>query len=209
MSSVDCKVVLLGATNTGKTCLMERYIHDRFLAKTTTTIGGCFAAKKEIVGNKGVVLGIWDTAGSERYTSMSRMYYRKAKAAIICYDITTRSTLIKARYWAQELKRMEEDCKIYLCGTKKDLVDSGLNERDVDINMARALAGGRYLNAELFETSSKTGENVGNLFQKIAEDSSKPENAIDESAKDAIRLSWKQDHRIQPTRNKERCCLAS
>lgn len=207
MSSVDCKVVLLGQTNTGKTCLMERYVHDRFLTKTTTTIGGCFAAKKELVGNKGVILGIWDTAGSERYTSMSRMYYRKAKAAIICYDITDRTTLVKARYWARELQRMEEDCKIYLCGTKKDLVDSGLNSRDVDINMARALAGD--LNADLFETSSKTGENVGNVFQKIAMDSNQPENALDVSAKDAIRLSWKQDTRIQPTHKKKQCCSAS
>ncbi|KAK3597735.1 hypothetical protein CHS0354_006087 [Potamilus streckersoni] len=208
MSSVDCKVVLLGQTNTGKTCFMERYIHDRFLAKTTTTIGGCFAAKKEQAGNKGVILGIWDTAGSERYTSMSRMYYRKAKAAIICYDITDRTTLIKARYWAQELKRMEEDCKIYLCGTKKDLVDSGLKARDVEINMATALAAD--LNAELFETSSKTGENVGNVFQKIAMDYVKTENGLEGSHKDAIRLSWKQDPLIQPTRKKKKkCCSAS
>jgi len=83
---VDVKVVMLGKEYVGKTSLVERYVHDRFLVGPyQNTIGAAFVAKVMSVGDRTVTLGIWDTAGSERYEAMSRIYYRGAKAAIVCY----------------------------------------------------------------------------------------------------------------------------
>ncbi|KAL5015887.1 hypothetical protein ScPMuIL_005476 [Solemya velum] len=168
---VDIKIVLLGKSYAGKTCLVERYLHGRYSGDTVpyqNTIGAAFGAKKVKVGKKQLVLGIWDTAGSERYEAMSRIYYRGAVAAVLCYDLTDKSSFDRARFWVGELRLTEESCKIYLCGTKKDIVEGNPDLKRVDRRQAEAL--GQDLQAEVFETSSKTGENVERIFQKIAED---------------------------------------
>ncbi|XP_029196932.1 ras-related protein Rab-24-like isoform X2 [Acropora millepora] len=133
-SKVDAKVVLLGKEFSGKTSLVERYLHERFNENVPyqNTIGAAFGAKKITVGNKSVTLGIWDTAGSERYEAMSRIYYRGAKAAVLCYDLTDKSSFERAKFWVNELKTYEDNCKIYLCGTKHDLVQSDKKSRQVD-----------------------------------------------------------------------------
>ncbi|XP_049812808.1 ras-related protein Rab-24-like [Schistocerca nitens] len=169
MSKVDVKVVLLGSEYVGKTSLLERYVHDRFRSNLPyqNTIGAAFAAKVVTLRGKKFTVGVWDTAGSERYEAMSRIYYRGAKAAIVCYDITNRASWDRAKFWVNELRRFEEDCKVYLCGTKYDTVSEG-TPRQVEIGMAEKYAEG--LQANFIETSSKTGYNVDKLFQMIAED---------------------------------------
>ncbi|XP_014666003.1 PREDICTED: ras-related protein Rab-24-like [Priapulus caudatus] len=170
-SRVDLKVVLLGKEYGGKTSLVERYLHDRFNADLPyqNTIGAAYGARRVKVGEHTVTMGIWDTAGSERYEAMSRIYYRGAKAAIVCYDLTDSSSFDRAKFWVNELRQHEEKCKIYLCGTKQDLVDGDLKKhRSVDYYNTTDFAD--EINARVFETSSKTGNNVRELFYKVAED---------------------------------------
>lgn len=170
MSRIDAKVVLLGKSYAGKTCLVNRYTREAFDQNLPyqNTIGAAFGSKKEIINGKPIMLGIWDTAGHERYESMTRMYYRGAAACILCYDVTDRTSFDRVRFWAGELKATEQNCKIYLVGTKKDIVDDNPNLRDVDVQTAEPLAAD--LQAQFYETSSKTGENIGRLFKQIATD---------------------------------------
>ncbi|KAI1903575.1 hypothetical protein AGOR_G00028590 [Albula goreensis] len=166
---VDAKVVMLGKESVGKTSLVERFVHHRFLVGPyQNTIGAAFVARQVQVGDKVVTLGIWDTAGSERYEAMSRIYYRGAKAAIVCYDLTDSSSFLRVKFWVKELQNCEEHCKIYLCGTKNDLVENDRSMRQVDYHDVQDFAD--EIKAQLFETSSKTGSNVDELFQKVAED---------------------------------------
>ncbi|XP_028839026.1 ras-related protein Rab-24 isoform X2 [Denticeps clupeoides] len=193
---VDAKVVMLGKESVGKTSLVERYVHRRFLVGPyQNTIGAAFVAKQIHVGDKVVTLGIWvlyvslflilldrafviiatphstrpqDTAGSERYEAMSRIYYRGARAAIVCYDLTDSSSFQRAKFWVKELQNCEEHCKIYLCGTKSDLAEADRSIRQVDYHDVQDFAD--EIGAQHFETSSKTGNNVDELFQKVAED---------------------------------------
>ncbi|KAM9066801.1 ras-related protein Rab-24 isoform X1 [Antechinus flavipes] len=166
---VDVKVVMLGKEYVGKTSLVERYVHDRFLVGPyQNTIGAAFVAKVMSVGDRTVTLGIWDTAGSERYEAMSRIYYRGAKAAIVCYDLTDSSSFERAKFWVKELQSLEESCQIYLCGTKSDLLEEDRRLRRVDFHDVQDYADD--IKAQLFETSSKTGQSVDELFQKVAED---------------------------------------
>ncbi|XP_029324370.1 ras-related protein Rab-24 isoform X1 [Mus caroli] len=166
---VDVKVVMLGKEYVGKTSLVERYVHDRFLVGPyQNTIGAAFVAKVMCVGDRTVTLGIWDTAGSERYEAMSRIYYRGAKAAIVCYDLTDSSSFERAKFWVKELRSLEEGCQIYLCGTKSDLLEEDRRRRRVDFHDVQDYADN--IKAQLFETSSKTGQSVDELFQKVAED---------------------------------------
>lgn len=169
-SRVDLKVVLLGKEYGGKTSLVERYLHDRFHGDVPyqNTIGAAFGAKKVEVYDRSVTMGIWDTAGSERYEAMSRIYYRGAKAAIVCYDLTDEQSFGKAKFWVEELLKNEENCKIYLSGTKVDLVEEDKRVRKVDYHATTDYAD--EICAQVFETSSKTGNNIKELFFKIAKD---------------------------------------
>ncbi|RMX44269.1 hypothetical protein pdam_00019520 [Pocillopora damicornis] len=164
-SKVDAKVVLLGKEFSGKTSLVERYLHQRFNDSVPyqNTIGAAFGAKK-----------VTDTAGSERYEAMSRIYYRGAKAAVLCYDLTEKSSFERAKYWVNELKTYEDGCRIYLCGTKYDMVQNDKKLRQVDYHSATDYAD--EINAKVFETSSKTGHNVEELFFELAQDYSKEES---------------------------------
>lgn len=170
MNRVDLKVVLLGNAAVGKTSLLERFVNERFNETLSyqNTIGAAFAAKQIEINGKNLVMGIWDTAGNERYDAMTKIYYRGAKAAIVCYDVTKPSTFQKAKFWVRELRDVEEECKIYLCGTKKDILSNSDIITTPDIDTVQNYASG--IQAKFFLTSSKTGENVVELFTEIAND---------------------------------------
>ncbi|XP_031568403.1 ras-related protein Rab-24-like [Actinia tenebrosa] len=196
-SKVDAKVVLLGKEYSGKTSLVERYLHHRFNEGVPyqNTIGAAFGANKVIVGNKSITLGIWDTAGSERYEAMSRIYYRGAKAAVVCYELIEKSSFERAKFWVNELKTYEPNCKIYLCGTKLDLAQQDKKLRKVDYHMTTDYA--EEIGAVVFETSSKTGHNVEEVFFEIAKDFAKDEevpNEIDD--KDTLQLQETKDKKV-------------
>ncbi|XP_068978257.1 ras-related protein Rab-24-like [Bombus flavifrons] len=169
MNRVDLKVVLLGNSAVGKTSLVERFVNERFNEGLSyqNTIGAAFAAKQIQVNGKRLIMGIWDTAGSEKYDAMSRIYYRGAKAAVICYDITKSNTFQRAKFWIRELREVEEGCKIYICATKNDILEHGAVPSP-NIDVVKTYTAG--IRAKLFITSSKTGENVAELFNEIAQD---------------------------------------
>ena len=98
MRNNDVKVVLLGYNSCGKTCLFERFLSGKFNCESLLTIGSGYGAKRVYLDdNRNVLLGVWDTAGSERYDSMTRLYYRGAKAGIICYDVIREASWEKAK----------------------------------------------------------------------------------------------------------------
>ncbi|XP_076758754.1 ras-related protein Rab-24 isoform X2 [Xylocopa sonorina] len=188
MNRVDLKVVLLGNAAVGKTSLVERFINERFNESLSyqNTIGAAFSAKQMQINGKKFIMGIWDTAGSERYEAMIRMYYRGAKAAIICYDITKSETFQRAKFWIRELRTVEEGCKLYICATKNDLLDIDGVVASPDTDVVETYAAG--IQAKFFITSSKTGENVAELFNDIAQDfMSNPENV--QKVEEAIELN--------------------
>jgi len=165
MARIDVKVVLLGSQSVGKTCLVERYLYGKFNLGVTATVGAAFGAKKITKNNLTITLGIWDTAGAERYEAMSRIYYRQARAAVVCFDVTSSESFGKVRFWVEELLTNEPSCDVYIVGTKVDLV--GEKPREVERSMVETYM--HSIRAKgYFETSSKTGENIDTLFDDIA-----------------------------------------
>ncbi|BDA42634.1 Ras-related protein Rab-24 [Coccomyxa sp. Obi] len=124
MAKVDVKVVLLGQQSVGKSCLVDRYINSIFELTPKNTIGAAFAAKKiKVHSGRVVSLGIWDTAGAERFESLSRMYYNGAKAAILCFDPCDRKSFDKLKFWVEEVRETQPDCRIYIALTKCDQLE--------------------------------------------------------------------------------------
>eukprot|EP00727_Mastigamoeba_balamuthi_P003594 m51a1_g13231 putative ras-related protein rab-24-like (234) ;mRNA; f:1354-2534 len=171
-TKVDVKVVVLGQAEVGKTCLLHRFLYGRY-KEQCATVAAAFGAKKVQVGSRLVTLGIWDTAGSERFESISRIYYKDARAAVLCYDVTNAATFAKVRFWVSELNANEPQCLVYLAGTKGDLVQEGVQTRAVSREVAEGLArelGAQDVARRVFETSAKSGSDVDRLFECIAED---------------------------------------
>ncbi|XP_075222354.1 ras-related protein Rab-24-like [Lycorma delicatula] len=168
MSKVDFKVILLGDVYTGKTSLFRRYTLGIFSENYQSTVGLAFKEKVIDYKDKSYRIGIWDTAGSERFASMTRNYYRGATAAVLCYDIFSWSSWDRAKSWMHELRLYESDCKIYLCGTKSDLLDPEKPKRAVNLDEAVEFAAKNA--CKIIEVSNKTGHNVDELFAMIVED---------------------------------------
>ncbi|KAL4719304.1 hypothetical protein ACJJTC_004123 [Scirpophaga incertulas] len=169
MSRCDFKFVLLGAEHVGKTSLVIQFVNGTFNSKVPyqNTIGAAFNCKTMTSGGKVYTVGVWDTAGSERYEAMTKLYYRGAHAAIICYEPDCRQSWSRLRHWLLEVRSVEESCKLYLCGTKKDLLDSGDRVREVPEDVVATYSQG--VNGH-FLTSAVTGENVEELFQTVLDD---------------------------------------
>jgi len=161
---VDLKCVMLGRAAVGKSCLVERFLHDKFSEQVAPTIGAAFGAKKMKVGKKNITLGIWDTAGSERYESMTRHYYKGAEAAVVCYDVVDAASFTKVKFWVNELLAVEENVIIALVGTKADLLQDG---RIRAVPLADVKKYAATIKALDYETSARKNTNVQVIFEDI------------------------------------------
>mmetsp|Transcript_21392 Transcript_21392/g.53105 ORF Transcript_21392/g.53105 Transcript_21392/m.53105 type:complete len:235 (-) Transcript_21392:1659-2363(-) len=163
--NVRVKLVLLGDSGVGKSCIVLRFVRGQFDSNSKVTVGAAFLSQTVALPDSTTVkFEIWDTAGQERYASLAPLYYRGASAAAVVYDITSPESFQKAIFWVKELqKHASSGIVIALVGNKSDL--SG--DRAVSREDAAAFAeeNGMALN---INTSAKTAENVNELFQEIA-----------------------------------------
>ncbi|RWS18894.1 hypothetical protein B4U80_09748 [Leptotrombidium deliense] len=108
MTTKKFKIVVLGDVSVGKTTLIHRYKTNYFKEKTRETLGcDCFT-ETEITEQGTAKLYIWDTAGSEKYQSITDHYYRKADAAIICVDLRCEESYERLNHWINEISIREE-----------------------------------------------------------------------------------------------------
>ena len=169
------KVIIVGEGHVGKSCLLLRATEDKYTESYSITIGADSNSFLVQIGEATVQLDVWDTAGSEKYRSMIKVFFAGSHAAIIAYDITKKETFAALDFWLDAVRQTTSaEVKIVIVGNKKDEEE----KREVTYE-----EGEDYVKTnELFafiETSAKTGENVMEIFKKIA----KSLYADDESAK--------------------------
>ena len=103
-----CKVVLLGESGVGKTCIIARFINNTFEENLISTTGASYAGKTmtfDEFGGKSIKFEIWDTAGQEKYRSLTKIFYKDAGAAILVYDITRKESFDELqKYWLNQIK---------------------------------------------------------------------------------------------------------
>eukprot|EP00002_Diphylleia_rotans_P009162 TRINITY_DN1919_c0_g1_i1.p1 TRINITY_DN1919_c0_g1~~TRINITY_DN1919_c0_g1_i1.p1 ORF type:complete len:218 (-),score=39.93 TRINITY_DN1919_c0_g1_i1:751-1404(-) len=159
---VDFKLVLLGAAGVGKTTLVNMLLNHEF-GYNPATIGALFS----FYSYKGVAVGIWDTAGSDHYDSISSLYCRGASVAFLVYSITSSQSFRDLKKYYEKLLNTTSDCHIIVVGTMLDLVKEDEKKRDVAERAGQAYASS--IGADFFEVSSKIDLNVNEVFQIAVE----------------------------------------
>ena len=112
------KIVLLGDSGVGKTCLISRFISGNFDANVNSTNGASYASKKIEYANLGktLVLDIWDTAGQEKYKSLTKFFYKDAAMVILVYDITRKESFDNLKnFWYTEIQQYGDAAQRYRC----------------------------------------------------------------------------------------------
>lgn len=157
------KVLLIGDSGTGKSCLLIRFAEDIFTDNYISTIGVDFKIKTINIDGKTVKMQVWDTAGQERFRTITASYYRGSNGVIIVYDVTDRESFDHVDFWMKEIDRLAapDVCRL-LVGNKTDLAD----KRAVTREEGEALAA-KY-GVGFLETSARDNHNVEQAFTQMA-----------------------------------------
>ena len=153
------KYIIIGDSAVGKSNILLRYIHDKFIEEFQSTIGVEFGAKNLKIEDKTYRIQIWDTAGQETFRSITRAYYKNSVCACVVYDITNRNSFQNVKSWIEDCKKQSpKTVYMVLVGNKVDLED----KREVTSEEGSLYA---QKNGMLFfETSAKTGKNIEEIF---------------------------------------------
>lgn len=159
--NLKVKLVLLGDSGVGKSCIVLRFVRGQFDPTSKVTVGASFLSQTIALQDSTTVkFEIWDTAGQERYAALAPLYYRGAAVAVVVYDITNPDSFTKAQYWVKELqKHGSPDIVMALVGNKADLQEK--REVPVQDGIDYAEKNGMFF----IETSAKTADNINQLFE--------------------------------------------
>jgi len=159
------KLLLIGDSGVGKTCVLFRFSEDAFNSTFISTIGIDFKIRTIDLDGKKIKLQIWDTAGQERFRTITTAYYRGAMGIMLVYDITNEKSFDNIRNWIRNIEEhAAADVEKMVLGNKCDMND----KRQVACDRGEGLA--REYNVKFMETSAKTSINVEEAFISLARD---------------------------------------
>lgn len=157
------KLLLIGDSGVGKSCLLLRFADDTYTESYISTIGVDFKIRTIDLDGKTIKLQIWDTAGQERFRTITSSYYRGAHGIIIVYDCTDRESFNNVKQWLSEIEKYATDSvNKLLVGNKSDLA----SKKVVSYDEAKELADS--LGIAFLETSAKNAHNVEQSFHTMA-----------------------------------------
>mmetsp|Transcript_35893 Transcript_35893/g.52447 ORF Transcript_35893/g.52447 Transcript_35893/m.52447 type:complete len:289 (-) Transcript_35893:378-1244(-) len=157
------KLLLIGDSGVGKSCLLLRFADDTYTESYISTIGVDFKIRTIELDGKTIKLQIWDTAGQERFRTITSSYYRGAHGIIVVYDVTDNESFNNVKQWLHEIDRYAcENVNKLLVGNKSDLT----TKRVVSTEQGKEFADS--LGIEFLETSAKTSTNVEQAFLTMA-----------------------------------------
>ena len=163
------KIIIIGDSGVGKTCLLLRFSEDNFNMNHISTIGWLnigidFKIKTINVDGKNIKLQIWDTAGQDRFRTITQTYYKGVNGIILAYDSNDETSFKNIKNWIKQIDDHESpDVFKVLIGNKCDIHNKKISEE-----RGKALAA--EYKVPFFETSAKQGTNINELFHFIAKE---------------------------------------
>jgi len=153
------KLLLIGDSGVGKSCLLLRFADNTYTDSYISTIGVDFKIRTLDIDGKTVKLQIWDTAGQERFRTITSSYYRGAHGIIVVYDVTDKVSFNNVKQWLGEIDRYAcQSVNKLLVGNKADLTE----KKVVEYVEAKEFADS--LGISFLETSAKSSQNVEEAF---------------------------------------------
>ena len=209
--NITCKVVLVGDTGVGKTCIIQRYVNNDYSDTNESTVASTYTYKvvQYPEYKKSISFDIWDTAGQELYRAVAKNFYLNASIGILVYDIRRKKSFESIKnYWYEQLKESgEENMILGIAGNKCDLFE----EEDVSEQEGRNFA--KSIGAVFKLTSCKENIGVDELFQECGKKYLENNNLVknENKPKDVkVRLqndtNDNKDNNNNETKTKKKCC---
>ena len=159
------KILTIGESGVGKTCVLRRFVENKFLKNHLATIGIDFKTKTLNINNQEIKLKIWDTAGQERFRNITTQYYKGADGIVLVYDVTDEASYEKIRDWMEQIlsNTQQEEIGLVLLGNKCDM-----EPRVVTEDMGKKMA--EELKISYYETSALNGQGIKEAFEELTMD---------------------------------------
>ena len=163
--NVTFKILTIGESGVGKTCILRRFVENKFLKNHLATIGIDFKTKTLTINNQEIKLKIWDTAGQERFRNITTQYYKGADGIVLVYDVTDEASYDKIRDWMEQIlsNTQQEEIGLVLMGNKCDM-----EPRNVTEEMGKKMA--EELKIDYYETSALNGQGIKEAFEGLTRD---------------------------------------
>jgi len=158
------KILIIGESDVGKSSLLLRFTDDVFDPGLAATIGVDFKVKTVSIDGNKAKLAIWDTAGSERFRTLTPSYYRGAQGAILVYDVTNRQSFQKLDQWLYELETYSTRSNIV-----KMLVGNKIDKENRAVTREEGMKYARKHSMLFIEASAKTCDGVQCAFEELVE----------------------------------------
>lgn len=160
---ISIKLTLIGAERSGKTCLVTRFVENKFNEDYKVTIGAAFMSKIITLNGKSYKLQIWDTAGQAKFRSLIPLYFKGAEGIIIVLNLSDPEGLNETKKIINEnkAKYFDQGQKLLIIGSYNDL------DRERKISYDEVFNYARDADCAYMEASAKTGFNIDKVFETM------------------------------------------
>ena len=199
----EIKVILLGDSGVGKTCIINRYINDEFNPNSKTTLGSNASSKVIKRDQVSYILNLWDTTGQEKYHSITNLFIKGSNIVILVYSIDLLESFKGLDYWYKSVQEKLGGNKYVLAvvGSKSDLIKN--EEEEVSEEEAKKFA--EEKNAIFKLVSSKEDpEGINNLFDTLLDELIK-KNYLNENENENYVITRKNLVNKEKAKKKNRC----
>jgi small GTP-binding protein len=178
MADNEIKTILVGRTGTGKTNMINAIVGAKFNSSEMSTSTAAFVDKTIKLKNKDYNLAIWDTAGQEKFRSLTKIFIKEAKIVIFVYSITNKESFKEIDFWLETVKNILGDKPVFgLAGNKKDL----FQEEQVTEEEGEKKA--KEIGAVFKLTSAKTKVGINEFVEQLVEEYAKKIGDIPDESK--------------------------
>ena len=207
-NNITCKVVLVGDSGVGKTCIIQRYVNNNYNENTESTSASTYTYKvvdyKQF--NKSISFDIWDTAGQELYRALAKNFYLNASIGILVYDVRRKESFQSIKdYWYEQLKVSGEENMVFgVAGNKCDLFQEEQVSEDEGKKFAKSIGAVFHL------TSCKESIGIDELFEecgkKYLEDNQMINNDTNKGKESGNIVLDKNNNKETGPNRRRRCC---